>query len=173
MSKLNWQYNSMSSSGKLLLKSLIYDLLTVTMTKKPYHSPVHTHNAFCLYSLLFCAWSFFFLLPVLFSILLYTFTLSIVSIPPIVFFFACWGKTQLLPKDSLICILTVAQHIAWSPDKEMQRKACVSESRLHHHWNAPVHSIIYHTLPLVCACMWTCACEYIRAYSSYFVINKY
>lgn len=89
-----------------------------------------------------------FLLHVLFSFLLYTFTLHCLFSP--YWFFPCRARTQLLPKDSLICVPIVAQHIAWSPDKEMQRKACVSESRLHHHWNACPLNYLSHLATSVC-----------------------
>lgn len=72
-------------------------------------------------------------------------------------FFACRPRRPALPKDSLICLPVVAFLTAWSPDKEKQWKACVSENWLHHHWNDPVHSIIYCTLPLPGVCMWVSA----------------
>lgn len=80
------------------------------------------------------------------------------SLFPLLVFFACRAKTQLLPKDSLICVPIVAQCIARSPDKEMRRKACVSESRLHHHWNARPLNYLSHLATSVCMhvdmCMW-------------------
>ncbi len=163
MSKLNWQYNSMSSSGKMLLKSLIYDILTVTMTKKAIHSPVHTIMHLSIFIVILCL---IFLLPPLscslFCCILSHFPLYLF---PYSFFFAVGAKPNCSRRTLWFASHSSPAH-CMVPDKEMQRKACVLWKQTHHHWNTPVHSIIYHTLPLVCACMWTCACEYIRAYSS-------
>lgn len=91
---------------------------------------------------------------------------SLLSLYPLIGFLPVGPEPNCSRRTLWFYVPIVARRVAWSPDKEMRRKACVSESRLHHHWNAPSTQLFI----IPChQCEWVfvraCVCTYACVYS--------